>query len=415
MNRRLRAADEAVDGRSHIAHRKRYHDRVTLRVATLLFGLQLLACRALDRDRYYGIVDASEAGDRVTPPADASDVRPMTGCGTMDSGADAGCDPIRIPARPAALGDTDGGVRTLTFVARRLTLGFESRSVWGTIGFDRDGVCTDPLRPSPATQACRPADSTAPAVEDGERGRDNAIAARMGPIFAAAGFGEADVNDNIEQGDGSMAARISFYGGSNDARVRVEWIPVRHGHVTGMPTIPPRWDGRDTWHADSTLAWEPSMVGVARIRSDAAFVTCGTLVAPIPSRVPIRLNGRRTPTRLMITGGHFVGAISADGSSLGPLDFSGWWPVSDALVDISFLGLCPPPPIDRTMAWFLVQRSLEGAADMLTTGDVSPTTPCDALSFAFRSIWVPIVLGPDEASAPLPDNACDILPDGGRG
>jgi hypothetical protein len=375
-----------------------------------LLPLLAFGCRAYDRAAYARALDAADAMD-AADATDAADVRDAAD--GMDAAA---CDPARVPQRPAGLQDVDGGTleggrRTLTFGLRQLNFGIESRVLWGMHGLDRDGLCTDPTQPDAGGVPCRPRGGGAP-VEDGERGRDNAFAARLGIAFAGAGWTDSMANDAIRTGRIGVAVRITGYGGPDDAQVLVEWLPTVHGHRPNDPNAPPAFDGRDVWHVNSTYAYDPGAPGTALVRSNLAFVTRGTIVIALPSRSPLRFRSSRAFMRLTLSGTRIVGPIATDGSSLGPLEFSAIWPLMDARGDVASVGICPPPPADRERTWNFVNGALEAAADLLSTEEVAPSIDCDAISVGFGTEWVPIQLGADEAGPVVNENPC--APDAGR-
>ncbi len=354
-------------------------------------------CRALNRDRYRELLEAnapvdggSESGTPCTPDTDG---------GVTESG----CHLYTVPPRPSTPTDLapDAGARV--FAARRIIFGFGATNVWHTLGFDRDGFCTNPTT-LPA-QGCRPAAGVQPA-EDGEGGRDDSFATQIGALFATQSFNEADANQSINAGTGTLGARVTSLGGADDPSVIVEWFPMRHGRaMDGTSTL--RWDGTDLWAIDARLAYNPSSPGVALIRSTTGYTSCGTLVARLPSRMPIRFAGTRRATRLTLSGGLIGGPIDPAGASLGPLDFSAYWPVVDAQFDMGAFGLCPPTgDAGASPQWEFTSQVLVGSADMLSTGESSPAVDCDAISVAFRVEFGPITLGPDEMSPVVPDDLC---------
>lgn len=397
--------------------RTRMRDAGTLpsvsRVVACFLGaiVALSACRAYDRDTYQSLLDAPQT-DAVDPradraPTDAADVQTDVPADNSDGGSDAGCDPYRVPTRPPGLSDADGGMRVLTFGLRRLNLGFASPELWGQRGFDRDGLCTDPSQPNPEVP-CRPRGSNAP--PDGLRGRDNALASNIGPLISTS-WDESVVSRSIERGNQSVAIRLTFYGGADDAQVRFEWLPLINGHARAGG--PPVFDGHDVWSINAAIAYEPGSPGIAAIHTDTAFVSGGVLVAQPPSRAPLRFASGSGHIRLTLSQGRFVGPIDPAGNWLGPLEFSGIWPLSDAFSDVTLLGYCPPPPAENATTWNFVQRTLETAADLLSTLEVSPGVQCDSISVAFQTEWVPIELGPDMMGPPVQENPCTTAPDGG--
>jgi hypothetical protein len=382
-------------------------------LALALAPALLFDCRAYDREAYARLVDvptdsfdATIDTPRPTDAMDVSDVRDDVVPDTPPVDGPGECDPIRVPERPPGLSDVDGGGRVLVFGLRRLNVGTESRALWGRHGFDRDGLCTDPTRPDAGGIPCRPRLGGGP-VEDGERGRDNAFGARLGIAFAAAGWTDAQATEAIVRGSYTIGLRISNLGGPEDGQVTVEWLPLIRGHRAGDESMPPAFDGHDVWHINSTTAYDPGTPGMAIIRDDLAFVSGGMLVAALPSRSPLRFASDRGNLRLTLTGTRIAGPMQFDGSSLGPLEFSALWPLSDARGDLIVANICPPPPADRERSWTFVNNALESAADLLSNGMNEPAIACDSISVGFGTDWVPIQLGADEAGPPVNDNPCD--------
>ncbi len=362
-------------------------------VATVATG-----CRALDRERYHSLLEANTHVD-----ATYVDV-PMTCTASTDGGAtESGCHLVTVPPRQAAAQDLGADAGVLVFAVRTVTFGFGTNQ-WQSIGFDRDGYCTH--NPSQTGQGCRPLAGVPQPVEDGEGGRDNALGSNLGPLFTGVMFNEADVNNGVAAGDRTLGVRIRSFGGPNDAQVNMEWFPLMHGRGgDGGATL--QWDGTDIWSIDSRLAYDPASPGTVLIRSNAGYTTCGTLVARLPARVPIRMAGTHRQVRLTLSNAVVTGPLDPLGHSFGPLDFSAYWNLSDALTDLGVLGLCPPTGDGGgSPNWDLVSSILMSAADLLSTGESSPAVECDALSAAFRMEFSPIVLGADESSPAVPEDLC---------
>lgn len=355
-------------------------------------------CHALDRDRYRALLEAGATEVAAQDASEASACTTNTDGGTTE----AGCHLVTVPARDPSAQDLAPDAGDHVFAVRHLTFGFTSSSVWHGIGFDRDGYCTNPGT-SPA-QGCRPVGSNSP-VEDGEGGRDNSFATGIGALLATLSFNEQSANDSIAMGARTLGARIRSLGGATDAQVVIEWFPLMHGSAADGTSLP-LWDGHDRWAIDARVAYDPASPGTVLIRSTTGYTTCGTLVARLPSRVPFRFSGTVRTVRLTLTGGIIAGPIDPLGHSLGPIDMSAAWAVSDAMTDLGVLGVCPPTDGGVSQTWNLAGQLLLGSADVLSTGESSPAVECDAISAAFRVEFSEIALRPDETSPMVPEDLC---------
>jgi hypothetical protein len=363
-----------------------------------LAGL-LSGCRALDRERYRALMDAArDATDGDAAPDTAPCVASTDG-GVLEGG----CALVTFPDRPVGATDLAPDAGVIAFAMRRANFGFATTQ-WQMYGFDRDQYCTH--NPDQTTEGCHPLSGAPMPVEDGTNGRDNSLGANLGPLFTGVEFNEAELNSSINDGSRTLGARILSYGGPNDAQVVVEWFPIQHGRAAdGSATL--HWDGTDIWSVDARLAYDPGSPGTVLIRSNSGYTNCGTLVARLPARVPIRMASTRRQIRLTLTNAVMVGPIAPDGSSFGPIEFSAAWPLFDARADLGVLGLCPPTgDAGSSPNWDLAMSILNGAADLLSTGESSPAVECDAISAGFHMEFAPITLGPDEMSPVAPEDLC---------
>jgi hypothetical protein len=361
----------------------------------------LSGCRALDRDRYRALM--LEAGTQDIAMQDAAAESGPCVASTDGGVVEGGCALVTFPDRPAGATDLgqDAGVRV--FAMRRASFGFATTN-WNQYGFDRDQFCTH--NPDSPMEGCRPLRGAPMPVEDGLNGRDNSLGANLGPLFTGVDFNESELNSSIGDGVRTLGVRVVSYGGANDAQVVVEWFPIQHGRASdGTATL--RWDGTDVWSIDARLAYDPGSPGTVLIRSNSGYTNCGTLVARLPARVPIRMAATRRTVRLTLTNAVMVGPIAADGSSLGPIEFSAAWPLFDARADLGVLGLCPPTgDAGSSPNWDLALSILNAAADLLSTGESSPAVECDAISAGFHMEFAPITLGADEMSPVVPEDLC---------
>ncbi|MEI8257288.1 MAG: hypothetical protein WCJ30_16565 [Deltaproteobacteria bacterium] len=324
------------------------------------------------------------------------------------------CNPAHPPALPGDLTNRslcgDAGVPSRVFAASAILLGSAPHLEWRGRGFDLDNVCTDPQDTAHDAGAgsCTTLGSGGLAVEDGDRGRDNAFASRVGPILSGAMvLTEEQLNRDIQAGSATLGIRVTGYGGgADDGQVTIDLLPLVHGHGASSPA--PAWDGHDLWHVNRTIAYDPMRPTVPAVHVETAYTVGGTLVARLQSHSTITLlNSASSFVRLTLSGGVLAGPLGAGGAQLGPLDVGGWMTIADLRNDIVTLGLCP-----SSLNYSVVASFLDSSADLYVVGDnvtVAPSSTCNALSIGFSSTWTEITLEGDEDAVGYGSPDCGVF------
>lgn len=323
---------------------------------------------------------------------------------SVDAGSATSCDPAHPPALPGDLTNRsvcgDAGLPPRVFAASAILFGFAPHLEWRQRGFDLDNLCTNSTTPDAGSGSCTTRGSGGVAVEDGDHGRDNAFASRVGTVLSGAMvLTEDQLNRDILAGRSTLGVLVTGYGGgADDGQVTLDLLPLVHGHHAGDPSMPPTWDGHDQWHVNRTIAYDPMHPGVPAIHVETAYAVGGTLVARLQSHSTLTLaNSESSFVRLTLSGGVLAGPIGAGGTQLGPLDVGGWMTIDDMRNDIVTLGLCP-----GSLNYSVVSAFLDSSADLYVVGDnvaVAPSSTCNAMSIGFSSTWTEVTLEGDEGAA----------------
>jgi hypothetical protein len=235
-------------------------------------------------------------------------------------------------------------------------------------------------------------------------------------------FHQQAFNDEIAAGSFSFLFRIrSYNGGANDQSVEAAMFDS-NGTLPGEGGSPehvtPLWNGSDVWTIDQGSIFGGS--GVTAYPNDAdtnAYVTNHVLVAHIDH--PITLYGGPVlGTVVFDTRGTVITAtLTPNGDGTFHVDdgvISGRWPtkyiqsglkaLTDPIVDGSYL--CPTP----TSSYPTISKIICLGADITADPRAqSPTTMCDAISFANGFSATPGIMGPVTTRMP-PYTTC---PDSG--
>ncbi|MDP3276781.1 MAG: hypothetical protein Q8Q09_16395 [Deltaproteobacteria bacterium] len=320
-----------------------------------------------------------------------------------------GCALAQVPEVPRSLEDRlvgpDGRVG-YAYAVRRVRFDWPTATNprgWRTLGYDLDGLCS---AGGAANATCR---NPGGVVEDGEAGRDNAFASRLGPYLVTNNqVSEAAVNARIALGGATMGLELREYAGGDDGRVELSFLPLAQGHPEGRDGEAPRWDGNDDWALDESLALGPD-----GRQTSLGFVAGSRLVVRMRSQTglifPVE-NGLQT--RFVISGGVVSGGVHCGGRVLGSLQFGGWIDVAQVSRDTVYAGLCSP------LQRFAVTTALVQAADLYVVGDGpvnNPNLDCNAISVGFELELSPIRAVTRRVRTAQPSSPCDALGDGGVG
>jgi hypothetical protein len=331
-----------------------------------------VGCRAFDREQYRTLLANADV-----VVADADDAGGA--CLALRQADDAGCVRAVVPTPPAALANQPSNTRTYVLAARRIEVGPSSFGNWRQIGFDRDGICTEPDMTSP--RSCISAQN----VTDGDEGRDNAFGSSIGTgLHVMDTFRDGTVTETIGTGRATVGLRITEWGGGDDRSVTVEWLHLTEGRPASGTEL--SWTGTDRWKIEPTFSLGADRMTVLHRTTDA-FVACGYMVARMAMRIPLVLFSG-TEQRVMALRGAVV-AGPLDPSTGGVADVAGFWLREDVVETIPWFGQCPPPfgprdeYNDRLNA---IQRSFDIRSDLVP----NPAMPCDAGSIAMRFHWAPV-------------------------
>jgi hypothetical protein len=286
------------------------------------------------------------------------------------------------------------------FAVRRLQFDWPTTANpnrWAKHGWDLDSTCTTPSR---AMATCR---NPGGVVNDGDNGRDNAFALRLGPFLQTLqgiGLSEETINAGIARGVATLGIELRNYNGTgDDSEIEAELFPLISGHAADDLTAPPRWDGTDVWFSDRTLTIAPE-AAVSR-----GYVAGSRLVLRLRSQTPISFTSSVGQSRLSISGGIASGSVHCGGRQLGLLELGGFIEVRQLENELPFMGVCDP------LQTFAVKTALQQSADLNFVGDApvnNANVDCNAISFGVAIEPTPIsrVLI-DEDSPTTRTNPCD--------
>lgn len=317
----------------------------------------------------------------------------------IDQGIDAptkmdGCDgdSRRPPPRPSG---EDGTGPEVIFGLKEVLLVQRGES-WRDIGFNLDGICSEP--PAPLVECLPPAFPDAVEAIDGNAGVDNQFGSELTPLvdLVFPTLSDAAVN-SAEEGVGVVVFRIRGWNGEpNDPRVDVTVtqsvagapdqggvppeIEVRDFRIYEPGTenrYVPEWDGSGTdwlWVREETFLFGD--IEQPRVRDDNAYIADDQLVITLPDRVEIVFADTFNGVSVKLTDGLAVGTISADRMRLTPTVFGGRWSILDLLDTAASVGVCDGDP-----EFDLVVNQLNNIADVRSQpGSGGPGVMCDALS-----------------------------------
>lgn len=286
------------------------------------------------------------------------------------------------------------------FAVRRLQFDWPTMANpnrWAQHGWDLDSTCTTQSR---AIATCR---NPGGVVNDGDNGRDNAFASRLGPFLQTLqgiGLSEAIINEGIGRGVATLGIELRNYSGTgDDSEIEAELFPLISGRAGDNLSAPPRWDGTDVWLSDKTLTIAPE-AAVSR-----GYVAGSRLVLRLRSQTPISFVSSFGQSRLLISGGIASGSVHCGGRQLGPLELGGFIEVRQLANELPFMGVCDP------LQTFAVTTAFQQSADLNVVGDApvnNINVECNAISFGVTIEPAPIsrVLV-NEDSPTMRPNPCD--------
>lgn len=316
------------------------------------------------------------------------------------------CYSARMPsAADRPKNTTAGDVGALMFAIRTMRLGSRNPkgeldpAAWQGIGFDLDGLCTQsPTCPTVGEPplSCKPTSAAIPA--DGTYCRDNNfgnleyLITTNADIQARFRLSDPTFNCSICQGAYNMLFRVSGYNGlPDDSAVRVDIYPS-----PGLDELKTVDCTQDTW--DTTACWDQSdpwqvqtnyvpsgisgdKIGDSTLYDPSAFVRGGYVIASLPANTEFWFPGTRGVAQafpLILQGGIVTGALKKDSHGQWTIEdgmIAGRLKSTDAISAFQKIGMCKDDPL-----FMGAQLYAKTSADVLSSGDVVPESPCDAVS-----------------------------------
>ncbi|HKU43797.1 MAG TPA: hypothetical protein VJR89_36810, partial [Polyangiales bacterium] len=281
--------------------------------------------------------------------------------------------------------------------------GMRAEDAWESLGFDLDGLCTNSGScEGMGTTACK---SPGPATPyDGQLCRDNTFG-RLQPVIANLralgddyGLSEDAFNCELWRGGYNMLVRISGYNGTpDDPLVRVDYY-LSPGLEESVPwKCPvddfrakyPRWRSARTWAVDESgltgPITKPGALPDSKFADVEAYVKNNYLVARVPDGSSQGFLGTGEPYRGFLfkaRGGLFVGRLSQikDGTwELSDGMLGGRIAKTDLVSAFRETGFCEAGEVNSF--YQSVLEFIDETADMLASGEVDATKPCDAMSY----------------------------------
>ncbi len=357
-------------------------------------GLSPFACQVYDESLVEGPAPSAVPKDQwgsgvgwwssKTPDGCISAGVPTAEQRPKNAGGD-NIDPVYVAVDSMALGSLD----------RNQSAG--SGDAWKDLGFDLDGLCS-------ASEGCETGqfevacDSIGAPPPDGRSCRDNSFgkleaeAVQLQGIGKEFGLNNDGFNCALCRGDYNFVIKISEWNGTdNDSNVRVELFPS-----PGITTKPswscdlnapegawkknPCWKATDEWLAqDVGVIGDDPITGKARLSDPSAYVRDGYVVGQLPADTAFWFPGESAARAYPLTlqRGVFAGHIfQKDGKwVIEDGTIAGFAKVTDMIDGFEQLGVCSGHPLYSSITFFV-----NGGADSLATGAVSPDATCDAVS-----------------------------------
>lgn len=360
-------------------------------------------------------------GDAAAPATSGDGV----GWWSHDDGQ--GCFTAGVPKASDRPAPSPGGadLPPLVFAITHMRLGASDKTgqpdkdAWQNIGFDLDGYCTgSPTCDATRTQnGCKPASIATP--YDGNDCRDNTfgrlqvMTQDIKEIGGKYGLNEEAFNCALCTGAYNFIFKISEYDGQpNDDSVRVDLYPSP-GLETPYPwdCSQPDWTSHPCFRSDDvfTIA-DDSMpnpapgpaLADAKLFDANAFVRDGYIVMQLPDDALFWFPGTNALAvafPITIKRGLVAGKIGKgqDGTwQITDGTIAGASTATDLLEGFRLIGFCESDPNFATAESFLTSN-----LDILSTGQNSPDTPCDALSLGIQFEARQATVGPLAKVEPL--------------
>ncbi len=299
------------------------------------------------------------------------------------AGIGGGCNSRRPPARPTSADDES--VAPKIFVLRDIVID-QSPTLWETMGYDLDGVCS---KPPEHPVECMAAGASQPEL-DGEEGIDNAFGHVVVPILKVA---DSDLQEGARrsqrEGRSAIVVHVSNYNGlPSDPSVRV-WLGQAREAIPAGATEPgiPAWDGQDSFYVVDS-AFRNGDLNEPNIDDDNAYVADNRLVMRLPDRAPFPFQTSNGTVVLTLTDAFLTGTIETDGS-LTDVILAGRWSIQDILAAVELVGMCP-----ADVTYGLIENLLNNNADIRSTpGTGGPGAICNAISIGLGFTGFPGLFG----------------------
>lgn len=272
------------------------------------------------------------------------------------------------------------------------------------IGFDLDMMCTG----QGEGNSCVAPEWAGSEKADGVGGRDNAVGALIAAVQAMIPeFGSSSYTELVKDGQAGVVFRVRGYNGQpNDDQVEATlYIAAPFDAEEGNTT--PNWDGNDVWPVASDSLADGQSLENPRYQDRHAYVTNGVLVASLPEasiRLPNGLIEGGGAISLKLVGAFLAGKlveVDTPGGKrwqLNDVHLGGRWPVDDLVKQMSqFPDPNQKPPRTRALCMdtpgYELFRSLVCSYTDIFAGVASPTSVCNALSFAVALDTMPAQIG----------------------
>lgn len=296
-------------------------------------------------------------------------------------------------------------------------VGLDQGSEWENIGLDLDGICTV------AGNLVGECVSGGPIQRDGRDGIDNVFGSDLYPLVAAAVPGlEATARAAQDEGWGLPILYVRGWNGTpDDPRVDVAIFaavfstsvdgatpdvppdvtirsPTDYELASGGPVPLPVWDGNDwTWVRDDAFVADDFDRPV--LRDDNAYVSGGSLVARLPSRVDIIFPTDNVGVLVRVSDATAIAVMNPDGISLDAVTVAGRWSITDLLTTAENIGICR-----GTGQYEILQAQLDRIGDLRSMppmpGDEG--LPCNAVSVGVTFTGTRLRVVPDGLTPGLP-------------
>jgi hypothetical protein len=281
------------------------------------------------------------------------------------------------------------------------------------IGYDLDDECTYELTsgeagaPPPIKQNRCLLPNNAPGVLDGPGGVDNALGVLIQYVRdRIKGFSSEFYSEQLRKGASNTIIRVSGYNGeANDGEIVVEtFVSAPFDKDPANPRKEPAWDGQDAFPVASYSTLNDNADSPKFVASKA-YVINNQAVASLDSlglRLDIGLSDiQQVELNLVLYKAYVVCTIQAvpvgDGYQLRDCTLAAKWRADEILQQLSHF---PDPLIEsehelctKSGSYLAFKQAICSLVDTRGTGDIGPTTECDALSMGVRFQTEPGILG----------------------